>query len=113
MKLDSFSDGICKVRYVKISPIKARLVSSQIRNRSCNEAINILTFLPHRACPIILKALKSSISNYRQIFGYSESELIVKEVRIDTAPFLKRLCPHAQGRAFPIKKHYSHITSLV
>lgn len=113
MKLSNVSEGVCKVRYVRISPIKARLIARQIRNRSCNEAITILSFLPHKPCIILLKALRSAVSNYKQLFGSLEANLIVKEIRVDTAPFLKRLCPHAQGRAFPIKKHFSHIISVV
>ena len=69
--------------------------------------------MPHKSSDIILKALKSAVSNFKQIFNSENPDLVVKEIRIDNAPFLKRLCPHAQGRAFPIKKHFSHITSAV
>lgn len=96
--------------------MKARRIASQIRNRPYKEAITILTFLPHKSSCILLKALKSAVSNFKQIFSYDDSNLlslIITEVRVDNAPFLKRLCPHAQGRAFPIKKHFSHITSAV
>lgn len=110
MKLSNVSEAICKVRYVKISPIKARRIANQVRGLRYDDAIVILTFLSHKPSKIILGALKSAASNYKQIFSLEASDLIVKEIRIDNAPFLKRLCPHAQGRAFPIKKHFSHIT---
>lgn len=113
MKLYNVSEAICRVRYVRISPIKARRIVGQIRNRSYKEANIILNFLPHKSCSIILKALKSAVSNYKQMFNSEDPNLIITEVRVDNAVFLKRLCPHAQGRAFPIKKRFSHITIKV
>lgn len=113
MKLSNISEAMCKVRYVKVSPVKVRRIAGQIRNRPYDEALLILAFLPHKPSTIIMKALRSAISNYKQMFGMDISNLVVKEIRVDNAPFLKRLCPHAQGRGFPIKKHYSHITSLI
>lgn len=113
MKLNNISEAIARVRYVRISPIKARRVAGQLRCRSCNEAVVILSFLPHKSSGIILTALKSAISNYRQCFGSEKTDLVIKDIRVDAAPFLKRICPHAQGRAFPIKKHFSHITSSI
>lgn len=113
MKTSNISEAICKVRYVKISPIKARRIVNQIRNRTFKDAVVILSLLPHRSCPIILKALKSAASNFSQIFGINDVNLFITEIKVDNAPFLKRICPHAQGRAFPIKKHFSHITIAV
>nr|YP_009541073.1 ribosomal protein L22 [Lepocinclis playfairiana]AYQ93572.1 ribosomal protein L22 [Lepocinclis playfairiana] len=113
METYNIHEAVCKVRYVKISPIKARRIINQIRNRTFKDAVTILSLLPHRSCPIILKALKSAASNFRQVFGVDNIDLLVTEVKVDNAPFLKRICPHAQGRAFPIKKHFSHITIAV
>ena len=42
-----------------------------------------------------------------------ESTILISEARVDEGPSLKRFCPHAQGRGFPIKKRMSHIVSLV
>jgi large subunit ribosomal protein L22 len=39
--------------------------------------------------------------------------LKVKAVMIDEGPLLKRIRPHAQGRAFRILKKISHITIVV
>lgn len=113
MKIDKKLEGRCFVRYVKISPLKARRVLNQIRNRSYEEAVLILKFMPHKACSIILKSLCSAASNLKQNMELDETRFVIKEARVDIAPFLKRLCPHAQGRAFPIKKHFSHITIAV
>lgn len=113
MKFVTPIESKCIARYVKISPLKVKRILDQIRGRSYKESLIILTFMPYKACGIILKVLRSAASNCRQIFDLEDSILFVKEARVDKAPFLKRVCPHAQGRAFPIKKHYSHITSLI
>ena len=113
MELLAPVESKCVARYVKISPLKVKRILDQIRGRSYKEALVILNFMPYKACSIILKVLRSAASNCKQIFDLEESLLFIKEARVDKAPFLKRVCPHAQGRAFPIKKHYSHITSFV
>lgn len=103
----------CFARYVRISPFKVRRILDQIRGRSCNEALIILKFLPHKSCLAISKAILSAISNAKSNFGLVNESFVVSEARVDTGPTLKRFCPHAQGRGFPIKKRMSHIVSLV
>lgn len=98
-------------RYIRMSPFKIRRILNQIRGRSCNEALLILKFMPHKACPIISKTILSAISNAKANYGLVEDSFIIVEARVDSGPVLKRFCPHAQGRAFPIKKRISHIAS--
>lgn len=100
------------LRYSRISPIKVKRILDQIRGRSCDEALLILKFMPYKACSIIRSVLLSSISNAKQKSSDENVSLFIKEARVDSGPFLKRFCPHAQGRGFPIKKHMSHITSV-
>lgn len=102
-------------RYVRISPSKIRRVLNQLNGRSCEEALTLLKFLPYKSSPIISKVLNSAVSNYNQMFNNTSlsSSLQITEARVDSGPILKRFCPHAQGRGFPIKKQTSHIISLV
>lgn len=103
---------ICSfVRYVRISPFKIRRILDQVRGRSCNEALLILKFMPHKACTVVSKAIFSAVSNARANYGLVDESFIITEARADSGPILKRFCPHAQGRAFPIKKRVSHIVS--
>lgn len=101
------------VRYVRMSPFKVRRILDQVRGRSCNEALLILKFMPHKACPIISKAIFSAVSNAKANYGLVDESFKIIEARVDSGPILKRFCPHAQGRAFPIKKRISHIVSLI
>lgn len=99
------------VRYVRISPFKVRRILDQVRGRSCNEALLILKFMPHRSCSIISKAILSAVANAKSNFGLINENFVIVEARVDAGPVLKRFCPHAQGRGFPIKKRMSHIAS--
>lgn len=99
-------------RYVRISPSKVRRILDQIRNRSCNEALLILKFMPHKACSILSKVILSAIANAKSNYGLVEKTFVISEARVDEGPTLKRFCPHAQGRGFPIKKRMSHIVSF-
>lgn len=98
-------------RYVRISPSKVRRILNQLRGRSCNEALMILKFMPHKACPLIAKVIVSAMSNAKSNFGIVDNtvNMLISEARVDEGPSLKRFCPHAQGRGFPIKKRMSHI----
>nr|YP_010700225.1 ribosomal protein L22 [Euglena deses]WCH63369.1 ribosomal protein L22 [Euglena deses] len=102
-------------RYIRMSPSKIRRVLNQLTDRTCEEAFILLKFLPLKSSPIISKVLNSAVSNYNQMFNVTSlpSSLKIIEARVDSGPILKRFCPHAQGRGFPIKKQTSHIISVV
>lgn len=113
MKFNESLQGKAVARYVRISPLKVRRVLNQINGRSYSDCLIILKFMPYKVCSLILKVLKSAFFNVNQDSKISESFFYVCEARVDEAPFLKRFCPHAQGRGFPIKKRMSHIISVV
>ena len=102
-------------RYVRMSPAKIRRILNQIKGRSCNEALMVLKFMPHKSCLVISKVIISAMSNAKSNLEIvdKESTILISEARVDEGPSLKRFCPHAQGRGFPIKKRMSHIVSLV
>lgn len=99
-------------KHVRVSPFKVRRILDQIRGRSSSEALMILKFMPYKTCPIILKVLNSALANAKSISSVSISSLYIIEARADSGQILKRFCPHAKGRGFPIKKRVCHITSL-
>lgn len=113
MKYKSKIEASAFSRYVRISPSKVRRILDQIRGRSSEEALMILKFMPYKACPIIAKVVSSALANAKQKFGMEASSFYITEARADSGPILKRFCPHAQGRGFPIKKQMSHIISAI
>jgi large subunit ribosomal protein L22 len=101
------------VKFVRMSPLKVRRVLDQIRGKKALEAQTMLNFLPHASARALEKILRSAIANAEHNHQVPAAQLIVKECFVDQGPTLKRFQPHAQGRAFPIKKRTSHITIVV
>jgi large subunit ribosomal protein L22 len=103
-----------KIKYIRISPFKARQVLNLIKNKNAQESINILKFTPKKAARIILKVLNSAIANFKQKKqDISLNDLWIKEAYVDNGPILKRTIPRAFGRANLIRKRTSHITIRV
>nr|YP_009512101.1 ribosomal protein L22 [Euglena hiemalis]AXI98049.1 ribosomal protein L22 [Euglena hiemalis] len=113
MKSNKNFEASAFVKYIRISPFKVRRILDQIRGRSVKESLIILKFMPYRSSPIILNILNSAQANFLNLYNEDSKLLYVIEARADSGPMLKRFCPHAQGRGFPIKKRTSHITSMV
>ncbi|PID80908.1 50S ribosomal protein L22 [bacterium DOLZORAL124_64_63] len=104
-------------RFVRVSPRKTRLVADLIRGKSIDEALGILALTPKKASPILRKAILSATANVLDKNDGQEaldnSNIFIKEIRVDEGPTLKRIRPRAQGRAFRINKRTSHIKVLV
>lgn len=108
-------EAIAYSRYLRMSPYKIRRVLNFIRGRSYSDALLILTFVPNRSCALILKVLKSAVSNIKngQDLAIDEKLILITEARVDEATSFKRIRPRAQGRGFKIIKRMSHIVSLI
>lgn len=100
-------------KYVRMSSMKVAVVLDLIRGKDVNEAFAILQYTPKDASGIITKLLKSAVANAENNFSLDKSRLYVSETYACAGPTLKRFQPHAQGRAFSIKKRTSHITLIV
>lgn len=102
-----------KIRMIRISPRKVRLVGDLIKKRNINDAMGILTYMPQKASFILKKLLDSAIANARQKKYVDIDNLYVKNVIVDGGPMLKRFLPRAMGRATKIRKRMSHITMIL
>ena len=96
-----------------MAPRKVRLMATVIKGLSVNDALAQLTVNPKRASEPVLKLLQSAIANAVNNAKMNADKLIVKEIRVDGGPMLKRWLPRAQGRATPIQKKSSHITIVL
>lgn len=101
------------VRYVRITPQKARRAIQLIRGRQVDEARRILRFSPLGAAKTVEKALNSAVANAEQQPGVAPQNLVVERAWVDEGPTLKRWRPRAYGRATKIMKRTSHITLVV
>ncbi len=103
-------------RYLRISPIKLRLVAKQIKKSSVSDAITKLTFINKAGAPLVMKTLKSAVANASKNYGVDAESLFVKEAKVDDGPILKyakRFIPRAQGSASAINKKAAHLTIIV
>ncbi len=102
-----------KVKYIRMSSSKVKLVIDLIRGKSVEQAIAILKNTQKAASPVVEKLLNSAIANAENNSGLLRDDLIVAEVFADQGPTLKRFRPRAQGRASRIRKRTSHITIIL
>ena len=101
------------VRYVRVTPQKARRAVDLIRGQQVEEARRILRFSPLGASKVLEKALNSAVANAEQQPGIAAQNLVVDRAWVDEGPTLKRWRPRAYGRATKVMKRTSHITLVV
>ena len=94
---------------IKSSPQKANLILKSIRGLTVESAVNSLLFSKRRVSNIVLKILKSAISNAENNHELDIDKLYVKEATVGKSMVLKRFRPRARGRAGKILKPFSRI----
>lgn len=102
-----------KLRYLRQTPRKTRLIADLVRGVKVEEAEKQLDFSPKRSAMSLLRLLRSAVSNAKNNFQLDKENLYIKEIRIDKGPILKRYRPRARGRATMIKKRTSHVTLVL
>jgi large subunit ribosomal protein L22 len=106
-------EAIAKLRSVRLSPRKTRLVVDMVRGQAIQSALNILKFSPQPSAKLISKLLSSAVANAEQKGVSDVDKLFVKTIFVDGGAVLKRFIPRAQGRASKIRKPTSHITVVL
>ena len=102
-----------KHKGARISAQKARLVVDQIRGKTVDEALQILSYSPKKAAHLVKKVLESAVANAEHNNGFDIDELKVSTAFIDEGMTMKRIKPRAKGRADRILKRSCHITVRV
>ncbi len=99
-----------KVKNVRISPRKVRMVVDAVRGKNVSQAVHILEYTRKKAVLPVQKLLKSAIANASENDGIADvDDLFIDRITVDEGPTLKRFMPRARGRATPIHKRTSHI----
>lgn len=106
------------LRYLRVSPQKARLVIDLIRGRRAAEALNVLRFTKKRVARDIEKVLRSAIANAeRKAEDAGESldpdTLWVSRCFVNEGPRWKRIRPSMRGMAHPYQRRTSHLVVAV
>jgi large subunit ribosomal protein L22 len=110
-------EAVAKLKHLKGSPRKARLVIDMIRGENVSRALSILKFTDKRAADPIAKCLNSAIANAtysaeQQNIAIDPDDLWVKTCFVDMGAHKnrRRMRPAPQGRAYREQRHYCHIT---
>ena len=93
------------LRFIRLSPTKARLIAREVQGMNAELAIASLEFTPNKAAKVISKVIASAVANG----GFEAGNAVVTSCRVDAGPVLKRFMPRARGRATPIRKPTSHV----
>ncbi|MBT3418716.1 MAG: 50S ribosomal protein L22 [Candidatus Magasanikbacteria bacterium] len=102
-----------KLRYLRMSPRKVRLLVDLIRGMEADKALLQLQFSQKAAARPIKKLLESVIANAVHNHSVEKNSLVVKTAFVDGGPILYRWRPRAFGRASKIRKRTSHVTLIV
>lgn len=106
-------ETIAKLKGVRLSAQKGRLVADQIRGLHVDKAINLLMFSPKKGAIIIRQLLESAIANAEHNDGADIDELKVSSIFVDKASYMPRTSARAKGRGNRILKPTCHITIKV
>jgi len=98
-----------KLKYLKISPRKTRLVADLIKGLPANEAEAQLLILPNRASTPLLKLLRSAMANAKNNQKMEAGKLFIKDIRVDIGPRQKRWRTRARGSMAMIEKKSCHV----
>ena len=98
-----------KLKHLRITPKKTRLVANAIRGLDVLAALDRLTVVFKKSSPVFTKLLLSAIANAKDRYNVKEEDLKIKSVIVNKGVALSRWKPAAFGRAHPVKKHASHI----
>jgi large subunit ribosomal protein L22 len=107
-----------EMRYLRVSPQKARLVLELIKGRKVEEARNTLMFTKKRVAAHVGKLLQSALDNANFLSAEKNLDveidnLYVKSAIANEGPRMKRIRPAPQGRAFRYQRRIAHITLVL
>lgn len=106
-------EAVAKIRNLRVSASKVRLVADQVRGMAVDKALHTLAFSRKRVAGAVASTIRSAIANAENNMGMDVDTLIVARIFVDEGPVLKRIQPRARGRAFAIMKRSSHLTVAV
>ncbi|MFP6710582.1 MAG: 50S ribosomal protein L22 [Rhodospirillales bacterium] len=107
------NEAIAYGKMIRTSTQKINLVAESIRGKSCESALNDLTFSTRRIAVEVKKVLQSAIANAENNQQLDIDRLYVAEASAGRAFVMKRWRPRARGRTGKILKPFSNLTIVV
>jgi large subunit ribosomal protein L22 len=107
-----------EMRYLRVSPQKARLVLNLIKGCKVEEARNTLLYTKKRVAAHVGKLLQSVLDNANFLSAEKNLDveldnLYVKSAIANDGPRMKRIRPAPQGRAYRYQRRISHIAIVL
>ena len=107
-----------ELRYLRVSPQKARLVLDLIKGRRVEDARNTLLFTKKRVAAHVGKLLQSALDNANFLASEKNIDvdidnLYVKNAIANEGPRMKRIRPAPQGRAYRYQRRIAHIIVIL
>ena len=102
-----------RIKNLRISPRKVRLVADLVRGKKASDALAQLRFTNKKSAKPVSDIIQSGIANAEHNFKLDPENLYIKEIRVDKGLTLKRYQPRAFGRATMIQKKMSHINLVL
>lgn len=102
-----------KLRNLRTSPKKVRLVVDMVRGMSVPQAVAQLQFSTKGASRPVLKLIQSAAANAENNNKLDPNAMVISKIFVDEGPTLKRWRARAFGRAAAIRKRTSHITVIL
>src|SRR6202171_2059197 len=107
-----------EMRYLRVSPQKARLVLNLIKGRRVEDARHTLGFTQKRVAAHVGKLLQSAPDNANFLstekgLDVEIDNLYVKRAIANDGPRMKRIRPAPQGRAYRFQRRIAHITLVL
>lgn len=98
-----------KLKNLRVSARKARLVADLIRGKKVEEARAVLKYTFKKSAEPMLKLLDSAVKNAENIDNVKAEDLFISKVIVNEGTTLKRIRPRARGVAYRINKRTCHI----
>ncbi len=102
-----------KVKNLRMSARKLRLVADLIRKMPVDQALNQLKFNQKKAALPVSKLIKTALADAEHNFSLDKNNLKIKEIKVDEGITMKRWMPRAFGRATEIRKRTCQITLVL
>lgn len=98
---------------LRVSPIRARLISTLIRGKKTSDALAILNNTNTKSARLTKKVLESAIANAVNNEKADPTTLYIKEARVDAGPVMKRHFFDSRSRIGHRDHRTSHIIIVV
>src|SRR3989442_6749935 len=99
-----------RLKYMKGSAQKVRLVADLVRGKSVNDAVAILQHTPRVAAEAILKTLRSAVANAEQKQAQLDvDDLVIRKIFVDKVPQERRIRPAPMGRGVTVLHRKRHL----